>query len=160
MSELKWKIRRVNGDVERFMPLLLEADPSRELVERYLAQGELWACEDDSGPAGVALVMPVGGDAVELMNLCTREDLRGQGLGHALVEHIKRHYAGRFSELRVGTADGFDKTQRFYEHCGFSFTHMDRGFFVRNYSEPVYDGDKQCIDMARYALKLSAPVRT
>ena len=105
MSELKWKIRLVNGDVERFMPLLLEADPSRELVERYLAQGELWACEDASGPAGVALVMPVGGDAVELMNLCTREDLRGRGLGHALVEHIKRHYAGRFSELRVGTAD-------------------------------------------------------
>ena len=50
MSELKWKIRLVNGDVERYMPLLLEADPSRELVERYLAQGELWACEDDSGP--------------------------------------------------------------------------------------------------------------
>ena len=129
-----------------------------KLIRRANLSRDIWLRV--SCAAGVALVMPVGGDAVELMNLCTREDLRGRGLGHALVEHIKRHYAGRFSELRVGTADGFDKTQRFYEHCGFSFTHMDHGFFVRNYSEPVYDGDKQCIDMARYALKLSAPVRT
>ena len=160
MSELKWKIRLVNGDVERFMPLLLEADPSRELVERYLAQGELWACEDDSGPAGVALVMPVGGGRGGANEPVHSRGFARAGVGACAGRAHKRHYAGRFSELRVGTADGFDKTQRFYEHCGFSFTHMDRGFFVRNYSEPVYDGDKQCIDMARYALKLSAPVRT
>lgn len=154
MSERSWSIERANGDMERFMPLLLEADPSRELVESYLARGELWACEDESGPAGVALVMPVSEYAVELMNLCVREDLRCRGLGRALVSHIMRAYAGGYSELRVGTADGFDETQRFYERCGFEFTHMDYGFFVRNYAEPVYDSGRQCIDMARYSLKL------
>ena len=151
-----WKIELARGDFERFMPLLLEADTSRELVESYLARGELWACIDENGPAGVALVMPVDGDAVELMNLCTRSDVRGCGLGHALVEHIKRRYADRYRELRVGTADGFEQTQHFYEKCGFRLTHIDRGFFVRNYSEPVYDCGKQCIDMARYALRLSS----
>lgn len=155
METKTWSIKRLEGDVERYMPLLLEADPSRELVERYLARGELWTCDDEHGPAGVALVMPVSEDAVELMNLCTREDLRCRGLGRTLVEYVKRHYAGAYSELHVGTADGFEYRQRFYESCGFRFTHMDEGFFVRNYAEPVYDDGKQCIDMARYALKLS-----
>ncbi len=152
---LEFEPKLVTGSAQRYMPLLLEADPSRALVESYLARGELWACEDARGPACVALIMPVGADEVELMNLCTRQDLRGRGLGRAMVEHVKRHCAARYSVLRVGTADGFESTQRFYESCGFVLESIDRGFFVRNYDEPVFDGGRQCVDMARYALRLS-----
>ena len=35
------KLRRVQGDRERFLPLLLEADESEEMVRAYLNEGEL-----------------------------------------------------------------------------------------------------------------------
>ena len=148
------EVTDMSGAAEICMPLLLDADPSRELVESYLARGRLWGCTDDKGPVCVALMMPVEPGAVELMNLCTRADMRGRGIAGALVAAMKRLYAGKYAVMRVGTADGFPQVQRFYERCGFALTGIDRGFFVRNYPEPVMDGGRQCVDMARYELRL------
>lgn len=144
----------MSGRAESCMPLLMDADPSRELVESYLARGRLWGCADECGPVCVALMMPVRGDAVELMNLCTRADMRRRGIAGAMVAAMKRLYADRFAVMCVGTADGFPQTQRFYERCGFERVGTDVGFFLRNYREPVIDGGRRCIDMARYEMRL------
>ena len=40
------EVFEVHGDFEAYMPLMLDADPSRELVEKYLMKGKLWACAD------------------------------------------------------------------------------------------------------------------
>ena len=53
------EVTDMSGAAESCMPLLLDADPSRELVESYLARGRLWGCADDKGPVCVALMMPV-----------------------------------------------------------------------------------------------------
>lgn len=153
MNILDMELKEAQGDVERFMPLLLDADPSRALVMKYMARGRLWYCEDERGPVCVALMMPVSEGAVELMNLSTREDMRRRGIASAMVNAMKRIYAPEFAAMRVGTADGFPETQGFYEKLGFVFTHMDKDFFVRNYDEPVMDGGKMCVDMARYEQK-------
>ena len=148
------EVFEVHGNFEAYMPLLLDADPSRELVEKYLAKGKLWACADEHGPVCEALMMPTAVREIELMNLCTRESMRGRGVAHTMVCTMQKIYAHDYDVMRVGTADGFPNLQNFYESCGFTLIGIDRGFFVRNYAEPVMDSGRQCVDMARYAMYL------
>lgn len=148
------EVFEVHGDFEAYMPLLLDADPSRELVEKYLMKGKLWACADERGPVCEALMMPTAAREIELMNLCTREDMRGRGIAHAMVRAMQQMHATDYDVMRVGTAYGFPNLQNFYESCGFTLIGIDRGFFVRNYAEPVMDSGRQCVDMARYAMYL------
>lgn len=154
MDVMGMQIFKVRGNFEKYEPLLLDADPSRSLVEKYLASGTLWACADDIGPVCEALMMPTAAREIELMNLCTREDMRRRGIAQAMVFAMQKLYSADYDIMRVGTADGFPNLQRFYEKCGFTLIGIDRGFFVRNYSIPVIDSGRRCIDMARYAMYL------
>ena len=56
----KVELLPVHGDREAFLPLLLEADESEEMVRTYLKEGQLLAVEVDGTTAGEMLVIPVG----------------------------------------------------------------------------------------------------
>ena len=71
------------------MPLMLD-DPSRELVEKYLMKGKLWACADEHGPVCEALMMPTAAREIELMNLCTRADMRGKRIAPQRMNSTRR----------------------------------------------------------------------
>jgi ribosomal protein S18 acetylase RimI-like enzyme len=134
------ELRVVEGDREDFLPLLLEADESEEMVRTYLHDGELLAVEVDRETAGEMLVIPEG-DAWEIRNIALAEGFRGRGIGRRAIELLAARAAARgVGRLLVGTADIAWETHRFYIRCGFRYTAVRRGFFER-YPEPVlFDG--------------------
>ena len=127
-----------------FWDLLLLADPSREMVLRYLVKGEIWALTLHGELAAEAVVLPLSPTLCELKNLAVREDLQKQGLGSALVNQLAALYSTRFQEMLVGTSDS---GVPFYENLGFSLSHRIENFFVDHYPEPIYEDGHQCIDM-------------
>lgn len=126
-----------------FRALLLEADPSEEMVERYLADGEMWVWRDgESRVVGEAVVDVTAG---EIKNLTVAASLRGSGRGRAMLDDLCAHYRGRFTSLKVGTSDG---GRGFYERCEFHYSHTIPNFFTDHYPAPVIDEDGSlCRDM-------------
>jgi GNAT superfamily N-acetyltransferase len=151
----KVELLPVHGDREAFLPLLLEADESEEMVRTYLKEGQLLAVEVDGTTAGEMLVIPVGvapdgdtpegetpeGETWEIRNIAIAEEQRGRGVGRRAIELLADLAAANgVGRLLVGTADIAWETHRFYLRCGFRYTGVRRGFFER-YPEPVlFDG--------------------
>lgn len=126
-----------------FRALLLEADPSERMVERYLAEGEMWVWRDgESRVVGEAVVDVAAG---EIKNLAVVASCRGSGRGRGMLDDLCAHYRGRFASLKVGTSDG---GRGFYERCGFRYSHTVPNFFTDHYPAPVIDEDGSlCRDM-------------
>jgi len=146
----KVELLPVEGDREAFLPLLLEADESEEMVRTYLKEGRLLAVEVDGATAGELLVIPVDvgpegetpeGETWEIRNIAISEEKRRRGVGRRAIELLADLAAADgVGRLLVGTADIAWETHRFYLRCGFRYTGVRRGFFER-YPEPVlFDG--------------------
>lgn len=149
-------IERVEGDRRRYMSLLLLADEQPEMVERYLDRGEMWVLVPDAEAPAVAecLVTDEGAGVLEIKSLAVDPTYQGRGYGRALIEHVARHYASRYSTLEVGTGDS-PLTVPFYERCGFTRVRTVPRFFLEHYDHPIIEAGVQLVDM----VYLSRPLR-
>lgn len=139
------EIRIIRENKRDYLDLLLLADPNLAMLERYLDRGELFALFDPDLKT-VAVVTGESETACELKNLATDEKYQGRGYATRLVRHVTEHYAGKFQEMFVGTGDSA-KILRFYEKCGFSFSHVVKNFFLDNCPEPIYEDGVLLTDM-------------
>ncbi|MFL5768374.1 MAG: GNAT family N-acetyltransferase [Actinomycetota bacterium] len=134
------ELRVVEGDREAFLPLLLEADESEEMVRTYLKEGELLAVEVDGTTSGEMLVIPLPEapkDTWEIQNIAIAEEHRGKGIGRRAIDLLaSRAAANGTARLLVGTADIAWETHRFYLRSGFRYAGVRRDFFDR-YPEPL-----------------------
>jgi ribosomal protein S18 acetylase RimI-like enzyme len=138
------EIRRISSGKEIYMPLLLEADPSREMIEKYLDDGELYALTVKGQTAAVAVVQARGDGAWEIKNLAVDPGLRGKGYGAKLLQHLIRVLSARGGMLYVGTSEG---NVPFYERFGFVRDGVVEGFFTDNYDAPIVEDGKVIRDM-------------
>ena len=139
-------LEKVEGSRERFVPLLLEADDSVEVVRTYFELGSMYAIADDGVEVGVVLTIP-DGDDLEIKNIAVAPEHRGRGIGTAVLKlaaDLARE-AGA-SRLVVGTADSSPGTVRFYERAGFLRYGVREGFFDA-YPEPIWENGVRAHDM-------------
>lgn len=146
-------IVRIETDKKRFLDLLLLADEQEEMIDRYLPRGELYAMEDGGRALAVCVVTDEGGGVLEIKNLAVRPDAQRRGLGRAMIEHVRRTYAGQFDTLRVGTGDS-PLTLPFYERCGFVRTGVIPDFFTRHYDHPIVEGGVLLRDMVMLSMEI------
>lgn len=135
-------------DIEPFMPLLLLADPSEELVRGYANPQNTVGATLEGEPIGVYVLVDKGDQLMELKNIAVRADWQGKGLGKILIGHALER-AGDHGALRmeVGTGNSSLDQIAFYEKAGFKRDRVDEGFFLRNYAEPIFENGIQCTDM-------------
>ena len=138
------EIRRISAGKEAYLPLLLEADPSREMIGKYLDGGELYALITAGQTAAVAVIAPRENGDWELKNLAAAPRMRGMGYGSRLVNYVARLLAARVQRLWVGTSPA---VAPFYEKLGFVRDHVERDFFTRNYPEPIIEDGQALTDM-------------
>lgn len=112
-AEKDFSVGNFFGDAASAMPLLLIGDECAAMIEKYLSRSSLFACFALDG------------------KVC--------GIGCALVEHVCRHARERgAAAVEVGTGTGTVNVG-FYEKCGFSGNRTVRGFFTRNYPQPIVE---------------------
>ena len=131
---------------KRFLPLLLEADEQEDMIDRYLDRGELFVAFDEKDEAVAAAVVTKENDALyELKNIAVAPELRRQGLGRIMIKFLLNRYRGN-GIMQVGTGES-KATLGFYRSCGFTFSHVEKDFFVRNYDHPIVEDGKVLTDM-------------
>ena len=139
------EINRVNEDKKQFLALLLLADESEAMIDRYLERGDLFALYD-SGLKSVCVVTRESPDTCELKNIATDENWHGRGYASRLVEYIGAFYKGQYKTMLVGTGE-VPKSIRFYEKNGFCVSHRVHNFFTDNYDHPMVEDGVPLVDM-------------
>lgn len=139
------KIEKIIENKKRFLDLLLLADESENMIDKYLDSGDLFALYDDDLKS-ICVVVPINSESCELKNIATYEKYQGKGYGRSLIDFISDHYKNSFRTMLVGTGET-PAILKFYEGCGFEKSHRVKNFFIDNYDHPMFDGDIQLVDM-------------
>ena len=139
------EIKIVNEDKKQFIDLLLLADESESMIDKYLECGELFALYDTELKS-VCVVTGESFDICELKNIATYEKWHGMGYGSKLIQYISKFYKDTYKTMIVGTGD-VPKSKNFYEKNGFSISHRIHNFFIENYDHPMFEDGVQLVDM-------------
>ena len=133
------------NDRYRYFPFLLMADESEEMIGRYVERGDMLMLRD-AVPRGLCIVTDEGDGILEIKNLVIYPESRGMGYGRSFIEGVAAMYRDRYRILQVGTGDS-PLTIPFYERCGFTRSHVIKGFFTRNYDHVIIEGGVVLEDM-------------
>lgn len=138
---------------EKYMDLLLEADPEKEIVEKYLKDSDVYGIFNDGNIMCIAVITKVEDNICELKNIATVKEARGKGYGKEIIKQVISLYKDKCKKMIVGTTEN---NIPFYVKCGFDrYYKTIKNFFVDNYKEPIWDGNLQCIDMYYYYMNLT-----
>jgi ribosomal protein S18 acetylase RimI-like enzyme len=145
-------------------PLLLDADPSRELIDTYIHQSTVMglvegdaamASEVQSLTIAVVVLMEREPQVVEVMNMAVAPSYQGKKLGKLLLAAaMERSRQQGYKRMLVGTGTAGIGQLAFYQKMGFRLESIDRDYFVRNYPEPIYENGIWCRDRVLLSLDL------
>ena len=145
-------IKKEKENKEQYMDLLLDSDPSKDMINNYLKNGELFVLTYKEDVACIAVVTIVNEDTCELKNIATVKKYRGQGYGKKMIKYLFDNYKQKYEKMIVGTSEN---NIPFYVKQGFDrYYKTIKNFFVDKYAEEILDGDLQCIDMYYYSKDL------
>lgn len=137
------------------MQLLLEADPSEEIVQEYVKRGDCFVAESEKQVVGVYVLLPTRPKTVELVNIAVAEEHRDKGIGKLLVLDAIRVAMNRgFKTIEIGTGNSSIGQLALYQKCGFRITGVDIDFFIKHYTEEIFENGIQCKDMIRLSKNL------
>lgn len=140
------RIEKIVENKKQFLDLLLLADESEIMIDKYLHNGDLFALYDDDDLKSVCVVVPINSETCELKNIATYDKYQGKGYGRALINFISDFYKNDYKSMLVGTGET-PTILSFYELCGFEKSHRVKNFFTDNYDHPMFDGNIQLVDM-------------
>ncbi len=142
-------IRKIISRMEQewYMPMLMKANPSRDLVEKDLARGDLYVLEDGGTAVSCAIVGPLNLLSCELLNLSTRDGYERQGYAKVLLHYLFAIYRDLYKSMVVGTADFSNIALSLYESQGFRRIRTIENYFTENYPQAIYDEGRLCKDM-------------
>lgn len=148
------KIRRLAQE-DPPMDLLLDADPSRELVNAYLQKGITFVAEENRQIIGVYVLMTTEKDNAEIMNIAVSEERQGQGIGRSLLRHAIDHSKKKgCKKIQIATGNSSIGQIALYQKCGFRIIGIDFDYFIENYAEPIYENGILCRDRIRMEMNL------
>ena len=139
------KIEKITDNKKQYLDLLLLADEQENMIDRYLANGDMFALYDDDLKS-VCVIAETDSETCELKNIATYKKDQNKGYGEALMKFILDFYKNNYKTMLVGTGD-FLPVLSFYEKCGFKKSHRIKNFFTDNYDRPMFEDGVQLIDM-------------
>ena len=144
------EVRLLKEDEQLPMPLLLEADPSEEMIGKYISESDILIAEEGGRTVGVCVLLPLPLRTAEIKNIVVAGPERGRGIAKALIaEALKQAKNEGFRSVEIGTGNSSLDQLALYQKCGFRMTGIDRDYFIRHYPEPIFENGIRCRDMVR-----------
>ncbi len=150
--ETQADIREIRKDRESFLPMLLLADPSPEMVKLYLEKSFLFVGFENHMAVCCAAVLPLDGHTAEIKNLAVAPAFRQRGWAGEMLRFIEIRFRN-LDTLILGTGTPGEGEPpfwqaEFYMRHGFRPYRQIKGFFTDHYPEPIYEDDGRiCRDM-------------
>ena len=142
---------------EDYIDLLLEADPSRDMIHKYLNDSDVYALKKEDELISIAVILPISRKTLELKNIVTKESYRNKGYAKTLLKALCGNYKQKYDRMLVGVAEN---NIPFYVKQGFDkYEKTIKNFFIDNYNEEIKDGDLICTDLIYYSKDLKKKVK-
>jgi len=152
-------IRKVSSKYDLPFDLLLLADESIGVIEKYIYDSEVYVAteSEDSEAVAVFALLKLNNSDIEIKNIAVAETLQNRGIGSFLISEIKRlAKVAKFENVIVGTSDRAVKQINFYENNGFIKYDLKKDFFIKNYPEPIIENGVMLRDMVMLKVKVSS----
>ena len=142
---------------EDYIDLLLEADPSRDMIDKYLNDSDVYALKKEDELISIAVILHIDRKTLELKNIVTKENYRNKGYAKTLLKSLCGNYKQKYDRMLVGVAEN---NIPFYVKQGFDkYEKTIKNFFIDNYKEEIKDGDLVCTDLIYYSKDLKKKVK-
>ena len=138
------KIEKVTENKKDYLSLLLLADESENMIDKYLGRGEMFIL-DDNGVKGECIVTKEADGTYEIKSIAVLPEYQRKGYGKYLIEYLLSYYTD-CKVMFVGTGE-CGSSLNFYYSCGFTESHRIENFFTDNYDQPIFEEGVQLIDM-------------
>lgn len=146
------RIEKITSDKKQYLDLLLLADESEEMIDKYLDKGDMFALFDNDLKS-ICVIAQIDSTTCELKNIATYKKFQSKGYGRALIDYISDFYKNHYETMLVGTGET-PTIMSFYEGCGFEKSHVIKNFFTDNYDHPMFEDGIQLINMVYLKKKL------
>ncbi|QBA22537.1 N-acetyltransferase [Chryseobacterium indologenes] len=139
---------QLNSDSEIPYHLLLLADETKEAINQYIFNSDIYLLHDGTESIAVMALYRKSDTELEIKNVAVIESYRSKGIGSILMNKAKEiAKENHYKILTVGTSDTGFQQIRFYEKNGFIRSGMLKDFFIKNYPDPIYENGLQMRDM-------------
>ena len=151
IKEEKPQVKRIENK-EDYIDLLLEADPSKTSIMKYLQDSDVYGLKLNDEIISLAVILHIDKNTLELKNLVTKSEYRNKGYAKRLLKHLCGNYKQKYSKMIVGTTEN---NIPFYVKQGFDkYEKTIKNYFIDNYEEEIKDGELVCTDLIYYSKDL------
>ena len=155
LIELKLHIEPIKDKEEIPFDLLELADPSRFQIESYLNTGLCFIAKFKSEIVGVIVLNEIDSTVIEIKNIAIKESEQGKGFGKALLKYSEKvSRESGYQKLIIGTGNSSVGQLALYQKEGFEIDRIEKNFFLKNYTEPIFENGIQCKHMVILEKKL------
>ncbi|MEG0732661.1 MAG: GNAT family N-acetyltransferase [Vagococcus sp.] len=135
--------------------LLLDADPSKKLVDDYTYRGFTYEVLLNETLVGVVVLLPTRPETLEIVNVAVHPNYQKQGIGQKIIlfaiGYAKRN---NYRSIEIGTGSTSLGQLYLYQKMDFRITGVDTDFFVHHYSEEIMENGLVLKDMIRLRLDI------
>ncbi|BBD15804.1 GNAT family N-acetyltransferase [Melissococcus plutonius] len=134
--------------------LLLQADPSREMINSYIDRSH---CFEILSPKLIAIIvlLPTHPKTLEIVNISVIHSEQGKGIGQYLLQFAQKFaQTNNFDCLEIGTGSTSFKQLYLYQSYGFRICDIYHNFFPYHYKEEIIENKLHLQDMLRLRLIL------
>ena len=136
-KEPRLQVKRI-GNKEDYINMLLEADPSKNMIHKYLTNSDVYALKKGDEIICIAVILPISRKILELKNIVTKEEYRGKGYAKILLKSLCGNYKQKYEKMLVGTTEN---NIPFYVKQGFDkYEKTKRNFVKENKEEEKMEG--------------------
>lgn len=150
-KEPRMQVKKIENK-EDYIDLLLEADPSKDMIHKYLNNSDVYALKKEDELISIAVILHIDRKTLELKNIVTKENYRNKGYAKTLLKSLCGNYKQKYDRMLVGTTEN---NIPFYVKQGFDkYEKTIKNFFIDNYKEEIKDGELTCTDLIYYSKDL------
>jgi aminoglycoside 6'-N-acetyltransferase I len=141
-------IRTLQVGEEPPYQLLLLADETKEAIDKYIYDSEVFVCEIDTVMIAAYVLKIIDHETAEIKNIAVDKTFQGNGIGTYLLESASKNAATRNCKfLLIGTGDKSERQLQLYRRTGFRDSAIIKDFFLVNYPDPIFENGAQLKDM-------------
>lgn len=83
---------------EKYIDLVLEADPDKEIVEKYIDDSDMYGLFEEGEILAEVIITKVNDNICELKNIATAKLSRGKGYGKKLIQYVIQLYKNKYKK--------------------------------------------------------------
>ncbi|MGN6647389.1 MAG: GNAT family N-acetyltransferase [Cytophaga sp.] len=138
--------------------LLLDADPSRKLVDSYMAKGETYIALHNGETVAACILMHINAETTEIRNLAVAEKVQGRGIGTRMIAHAFELAKQKgYKTILIATSTPNIGPLYLYQKMGFEYDYLVKHYFDNHadcYEGELYDNGIRCNHLIVLSKKL------